>query len=634
MTALQRTKTWQTIPLTIVVCLACIPAQAKYGGGRGTAEDPYQIWTAEHMNAIGAEPNDLGKHFKLMANIDLSAYEGDSFNLIGYSDDSKRITYSFWGLFDGNGHTLSNLTYIIEGPDPRDESPSWLRAYGIFRYLSGEVRDLGLINPTIRPSATCSYRVGQMGALAGYCLRGSITNCYVQGGHISGDSTVGGLVGILGSSSSSTTYAATVSDCSASCTVSCSLEDHPAAGPPGAVSAAFGGLVGSSQGTILHSYAHGNVEAAGVDSVGGLVGHLQCNGTVEACLATGRVSGGNAVGGLAGFTDANSVIQASYCTGPVSGATRVGGLVGRARRESTIRDCYSRGSVSGQERVGGLVGEVEYGSWLERSYATGAVLGSLKTGGLIGHQPERLALSDCFWDLETSGLDDSDGGIALSTAEMQDWHTYINATWDFVDESANGTEDLWQMRPDASTYPQLAWEPLSEPVLIFDLNENPGWTTEGQWQFGQPAGQGGSEHGNPDPSSGYTGDNVYGVNLDGDYSLLDADPRYLTCGPLDCRAYHHILLQFARWLNTDQADFVKATVEVSDDGSTWHTVWEWADTEAELVDDAWWLVTYDISCWADQRPTVYLRWGYHVMYPDAWQFSGWNIDDVTLLGVG
>ena len=75
--------------------------QAQYGGGSGAAHDPYLIYTAEQMNTIGAEPNDWDKHFKLIADIDLSAYTGTSFNIIGI-DWNKPFT----GVFDGNGHTI------------------------------------------------------------------------------------------------------------------------------------------------------------------------------------------------------------------------------------------------------------------------------------------------------------------------------------------------------------------------------------------------------------------------------------------------------------------------------------------------------------------------------------------------
>jgi hypothetical protein len=58
------------------------------------------------MNAIGAIPNDWDRHFRLMADIDLSAYTGTRFNIIGLD-----IDHCFTGVFDGNGHTISNFTY-------------------------------------------------------------------------------------------------------------------------------------------------------------------------------------------------------------------------------------------------------------------------------------------------------------------------------------------------------------------------------------------------------------------------------------------------------------------------------------------------------------------------------------------
>jgi hypothetical protein len=44
---------------------------AKYSGGTGEPNDPYQIATAADLIALGEDPNDYGKHFILMADIDL-----------------------------------------------------------------------------------------------------------------------------------------------------------------------------------------------------------------------------------------------------------------------------------------------------------------------------------------------------------------------------------------------------------------------------------------------------------------------------------------------------------------------------------------------------------------------------------
>jgi len=54
------------ITLVIITTLSLITRQAwgKYGGGSGTAEDPYLIYTAEQMNSIGLYYEDSDKYFK------------------------------------------------------------------------------------------------------------------------------------------------------------------------------------------------------------------------------------------------------------------------------------------------------------------------------------------------------------------------------------------------------------------------------------------------------------------------------------------------------------------------------------------------------------------------------------------
>ena len=49
------------------------------------------------------------------------------------------------------------------------------------------------------------------------------------------------------------------------------------------------------------------------------------------------------------------------------------------------------------------------------------------------------------------------GGIGKTTAEMQTASTFIEVGWDFVDETNNGTEDIWWIL-DGQDYPRLWWE--------------------------------------------------------------------------------------------------------------------------------------------------------------------------------
>ncbi|MDH4241511.1 MAG: peptidase A26, partial [Phycisphaerae bacterium] len=219
------------ITVLFALCCFCLPAQAKYGGGSGTSNDPFLIYTAEQMNAIGADANDWDKHFLLCADIDLIAFTGTSFNIIGTDYHN-----TFTGVFDGNGHTISYFSYTSTG-----------RHYiGIFGYLSGsdaEIKNLGLIDPNVDAGT------GKLvGSLVG-TLHGTVTNCYVKGGSVSGRYYTGGLVGM--------NYG-TITNC---CTSGSITGDKYT-----------GGLVGESiSGTINNCYTNGIV--SGLYAIGGLSGN-------------------------------------------------------------------------------------------------------------------------------------------------------------------------------------------------------------------------------------------------------------------------------------------------------------------------------------------------------------------------
>ncbi|MCK4341072.1 MAG: trypsin-like peptidase domain-containing protein, partial [Phycisphaerae bacterium] len=161
----------------------------------------------------------------------------------------------------------------------------------------------------------------------------------------------------------------------------------------------------------------------------------------------------------------------------------------------------------------------------------------------------------------------------------------------------------------------------------FPMSSNPGWSTEGQWEFGQPTGQGG-DHGGPDPTSGYTGYYVYGYNLDGDYPN-NLSERHLTSTALDCSNLTDVSLKFRRWLGVERNLYDHAYVRASNNGSTWTLVWE---NGSEVADTSWQLLEYDISAVADEHATVYLRWTMGST-DDSWRYCGWNIDDVEIWGV-
>ena len=259
----------RTIPFLIVVCFVVFPADAKYSGGTGEPNDPYQIATAADLIALGSEPNDYDKHFILTADIDLDPnLPGRKvFDKAVVAPDTDRVKWDFQGtrftgVFDGNGHTVSHL--MIKGS-------SYL---GFFGRLDGksEVQNLGVVDVNITGS--------------GY--------------------PVGGLVG-------ENSYDAQVTQCYSTGAVS---------GTTGQYTTWVGGLVGANYGTVTECYSTGVV--SGYSEVGGLVARNW--GAVTSCYSTGAVTGNDCVGGLVG-ANSGAVIQC-YSTGTLSSLGSVGGLVG------------------------------------------------------------------------------------------------------------------------------------------------------------------------------------------------------------------------------------------------------------------------------------------------------------------
>ncbi|NIP24596.1 MAG: hypothetical protein GWN67_09750, partial [Phycisphaerae bacterium] len=298
----------------LVLVNIALPAHAKYGGGTGEPNDPYLIFDANHINEIGVEPNDWDRHFKLRADIDLAGFPGTSFNIIGsYSDP-------FAGVFDGNGHSISNFTFSSTGTN----------YIGLFARVTGVIKDLGLVDPNVSAAAA-----GFVGSLTGN-NSGKLVSCYAQRGSVSGGGQIGGLVGSNGG-----IMLNSFADCNVagsadyvgglagdnymgriiSCYSSGSVESE---------ANCVGGLTGFSDWIISESYATGSV--SGRDHIGGLVGYNQRtfystpSGTVARCYAVGAVSGTNNVGGLIGFNDGGPVFSSFWDTQTSGQQTSAGGV--------------------------------------------------------------------------------------------------------------------------------------------------------------------------------------------------------------------------------------------------------------------------------------------------------------------
>jgi hypothetical protein len=412
--------------LVLTTCLfVVLPAQANYSGGTGESNDPYRIATTEDLIALGETPDDYDKHFILTADIDLDP------NLSGRKVFDKAViapTSSpyvegtpFTGSFDGDGHTISHLTIAGGG---------FLGLFG--QLLSGEVRDLGVVDVSIVGSG--DY-VGALVGSSGYPDNrgGTIMNGCYSAGVVSGRENVGGLVGYNGG---------TVSQCYSAATVS---------GTEGI----YGGLVGENGDVVTHCRSTGAVTGIGQKSFcgGGLVG-LNWGAVTESCSG-GSVSGtGEDIGGLIGYNWMGEVTDC-YSTGLVIGDSSVGGLVGTNDLDIGI--------------MGGVIPGI-----ILRCYSSGVVTGNASVGGLVGRNvcvpPAPLffaggcsEVTSSFWDMQASGRTGSDGGVGLTTVEMQTTSTFFD--WGVCEGAGVWTID------EGHDYPRLSWEHRTGPAIQSHLSD-------------------------------------------------------------------------------------------------------------------------------------------------------------------
>ena len=232
------------------------------------------ITTAQQLKQLADEVNagdsKSGKTVLLMNDIDLSVYP--NWSPIGtlnmnWSDVSR----PFSGVFDGQNHTISNLTCT-----------SATNGYaGLFGNFDGTVQNLILRDAQITSESNA-------GAVVCDNYGGRVLNCAMLGGSVKGKSVAGGVVGY---------NRGTVENCYATGDVTALI---------GGWDCYAGGVVGVNSGTVQNCYAVGRVESE--KRAGGAVG--KNHGTVQNCAALGqsvsaqegahRVVGENGGGTLSG----------------------------------------------------------------------------------------------------------------------------------------------------------------------------------------------------------------------------------------------------------------------------------------------------------------------------------------------
>ena len=401
--------------------------------GSGTYTDPYQISSLNNLYWLTQTTSawTSGKYFIQTNDIDGQSTSGWASGA-GLSPIGNSTT-KFYGNYNGNNYKISKI-YINRTGD----------CIGLFGYTQSDtVKNLTLEDCTITPSSITG--ANGVGILAGGGYLTVFYNITINNGSINGAGSYGYMGAVMGRCQN-----CKFTNCKTSASVSWS---------------------GSS-----------NCE------VGGFIGYCQDN-NVTFCSSTGSVSTPNdqsRTGGFAGTIYGTSTTMSScYASGTVSAKGGAGGFVGNIY-SVTVSDCYATGNVSiSSSEAGGFFAFSQSGSNFVRCYCKGTITGSSWAGGFGGYC-ESPAVTNCFWDTQTSGKSSAMGYLSGTyggggtitgkiTTDMKTQSTYTG--YDFV--------NVWNIDANYN---------LGYPILR-GINYNPDpnnwtgtvstdWNTAGNWSKG------------------------------------------------------------------------------------------------------------------------------------------------------
>ena len=335
--------------LAVCIAMALVPMAAFAEGNAADSWDgsadtswyvghetdtEYHITTAEQLaglaQLVNADPgttNFAGKTFYLENDLDLSGHEWISIGTVLGGDCPE---YSFCGVFDGQGHVISNLYSHESYIQGADESHNLLRNALFGSVYNGEVKNLGVADAEIWIDPKDDSAAGK-GILVDWMGKSKISNCWTSGSIYSGTKTeknIGGIVGV-------TMQGCTISGCYSTATLTGNFTNsegyykgsNPAKWPTDTI----GGIVGArfdGDLTVTDCWFDGKIVVNSIQAaVGGIVG----------CANIATVN--NSVGGSVG--NANIATKNCMVTTTDMGADKDKKTCWVAYApDKTVKNCY------------------------------------------------------------------------------------------------------------------------------------------------------------------------------------------------------------------------------------------------------------------------------------------------------
>ncbi len=316
-----------------------------YASGKGTAEEPWIITTAEQITYM-AEDLVAGetRYFKLGANIDMKDIDWTPLNAASPYD--KQID------FDGDGHSISNFTC---------SAASYPSFFGV---LYGKCYNVKFVNATINASTKGCGILGGYGGTNG-------KPCEVDKVHVQGTitSTAGNCVGGM----FGTGREATITNSSADVVIVCTGQQN-------------GGIIGVDAGlgvTINNCWTSGSITSS-ASVVGGIAGELLvANSSVTNCYSTmslttqfyfagivGKANGSGVKGTKANNasssmrqTIANCIAWNNALTSNCADANEHysnGAIIGSTGQKNTLKNCWRKADIVFTDSPGNAAKGTDY----------------------------------------------------------------------------------------------------------------------------------------------------------------------------------------------------------------------------------------------------------------------------------
>lgn len=359
--------------LVVAMCLTLLPTAAFAVDDEETAAAPekFVITSVSDLQTFADAVNEGDYDGKTDAVVTLDA----DLDLAGIAWTPMGDTsHDFAGTFDGQGHTISNLTIGTA------DAPITGKLAGLFGVVEGTVKNLFLDEVSVNANVR-----NYVGGLAAYAV-GPIENCHIT--KLDMDAVASGVGGLIGYATSGNSI------------YGCSVSGEIAV-------------------------------KSGCQGVGGFIGSMGKNAQITYSGATVAVTApkerstnaGGFIGRGNGERDARAIVKNCYSKGAVTGGAYAGGFTG-SMAGMDIQNCYATGNVTdafvGMTSFAGTNSVASYFDGVARNcYATGTA-----TAGTAAFLNEtataRSEVVNCYYvDTNTAVATDYEKATAKSLEEMK-----------------------------------------------------------------------------------------------------------------------------------------------------------------------------------------------------------------------